>query len=577
MRGLEQRTKDGLPGDTAREGFHEMPHFPHTIRILFAHLQVARGGDAEDRMKNWRTVAHADAVAAASQGFLLSGTILAVAVLLGLLLRCFDLGSHELQYDEAATGYFAALPWSDLWGGPAALEPNPPLFYSLARLVIGAGGSVEQIRYISVAAGVLCIPLAWAIARDLAGASAAAGAALLVASSPQHVAISQYGRAYAFLIFCLMCAFVCLLRARHSAVAPPKDRFWSDRSRSVGWWWPGYVISGVAALYTHHTAIVVLAALNVAVIVVFVRADDAGRRVLKPWLVANLLVAGLYAPWLPVLVGQIHPAAHPLAATSTAVAVQVTVLQRLWNMTGNPFPFAGLPWLDVWLLPVILLSAWRVRLSREVTFLWAFVLCGLVLMLLASQFRPLLDGKTLAWAGAFAVVAAAVGCSAAGRFRLPLLVLAILIEARSVPTALHPAPEGWREVAAALREKALPHDALYVNYAASVLPLRHYGWPDAGVEIRVFAKTDEEPWFRGHAWPIVAPQAVARGALKEHLQGRRVWLLSYGKAPPDQIANEIAATSVRALHRRTERLDLSLFQSVTPAPAAAPSAAAIPP
>jgi 4-amino-4-deoxy-L-arabinose transferase-like glycosyltransferase len=528
-------------------------------------------------MKNWRTVAHADATAAAPQGFPLPGAILAIAVLLGLLLRCFGLGSHELQYDEAATGYFAALPWSDLWAGPAALEPNPPLFYSLARLVMDAGGSVEQIRYISVAAGVLCIPLAWAIARDLAGASAAAGTALLVATSPQHIAISQYGRAYAFLILCLMCAFVCLLHARHSAVAPPKDRSWKVRPRRVGWWWPGYVVSGVAALYTHHTAIVVLAALNVAVLIVFVRADDAGRRFLKPWLVANLLVASLYAPWLPILVGQIHPAVHPSAATPSAGAVQVAILQRLWNTISNPFPFAGLPWLDVWLLPVILLGVWRFRLSREVAFLWMFALGGLLLMLLASQFRPLLDGKTLTWASAFAMVAAAVGCSAAGRFRLPLLLLVILIEARSVLTALYPAPEGWREVAATLRENAMPQDVLYVNYAASVLPLRHYGWSDAGIDIRVFAKTDEEPWFRGHVWPIVAPQAVAGGALQEHLQGRRVWLLSYGKVPPDQIANEIAATSVRALHRRTERLDLSLFQPVTPAPAAAPTAAAVSP
>jgi 4-amino-4-deoxy-L-arabinose transferase-like glycosyltransferase len=127
--------------------------------------------------RRWRTQGQRPPV----ESFIRPGAVLPAAFLLGLALRCLDVESHELQYDEAATGYFSALPWPELWGGPASLDPNPPLFYSLAWLVTRAGGSVEQIRYISVVAGALCIPLAWLIARDLAGDFAAAGAALLAA------------------------------------------------------------------------------------------------------------------------------------------------------------------------------------------------------------------------------------------------------------------------------------------------------------------------------------------------------------------------------------------------------------
>jgi hypothetical protein len=205
-----------------------------------------------------------------------------------------------------------------------------------------------------------------------------------------------------------------------------------------------------------------------------------------------------------------------------------------------------------------------------VVFLLAFVFCGLALMLLASQFRPLLDGKTLAWAGLFAMIAAAIGCSAAGRFRLPLLVFALLLGLRSVPAALDPAPEGWRDVAAILRDEARPPDTFYVNYAAAVLPLRYYGWSESGMTMKVFAKTNEEPWFRGHAWPIIAPQAIADDALRANHEAGRVWLLAYGASPPDAITGELAAKSIRALHRRTEKLDLSLFRPAAPAPAQAP-------
>src|SRR5258708_3448032 len=106
-----------------------------------------------------------------------------------------------------------------LWGSPALLEPNPPLFYSLAWLVIHAGGSAEHIRYVSVIAGSLCVPVAWLIARHAAGDLAGASAALLVATSPPHIAISQYARAYALLVLCVMFAFLCVVRARHSASA----------------------------------------------------------------------------------------------------------------------------------------------------------------------------------------------------------------------------------------------------------------------------------------------------------------------------------------------------------------------
>jgi hypothetical protein len=500
-------------------------------------------------MKARQTVAGASP-APARRGFLHPAVILSAAVLLGLVLRCFHIENHELQYDEGATGYFSALPWADLWGHAAVLEPNPPLFYSLAWLVTHARGSIEQIRYVSAIAGVLSIPLAWLIARGLAGDFAAAGAALLVATSPQHIAISQYARAYALLILLLMCAFYCLLQVRPASSPPQKDR------PGRRWWWSGYAMSGLAALYTHHTAIVILAALNLSILLAAVRNDDAGRRFLREWLVANSFVAGLYAPWLPVLFGQAHP---PAAATSSAAIVHVTPFQRLWNTVSNPFRFAGLRWIELGLLPVILLGAWRLRASRDAVFLPAFLLCGLVLMLLASQFRPLLDGKTLAWAGLFAMIATAIGCSAAGRFRLLLLVLALLLELRSVPAALDPAPEGWRDVVAVLRKEARPQDTLYVNYAAAVLPLRHYGWSESGMTMKVFAKANEEPWFRGHSWPIVAPQTVASDAIRENREAGRIWLLAYGQASLDGIANEIATKSIRTFHRRTEKLDLSLF------------------
>jgi hypothetical protein len=80
----------------------------------------------------------------------------------------------------------------------------------------------------------------------------------------------------------------------------------------------------------------------------------------------------------------------------------------------------------------------------------------------------------------------------------------------------------------------------------------------------VFAKTNEEPWFRDRTFPFVVPRAVAGEALQQIAKGKRIFVVGYGTNPPD-VANEIAANSIRVLHRRTEKLDLSLFVPVAPA------------
>jgi hypothetical protein len=143
----------------------------------------------------------------------------------------------------------------------------------------------------------------------------------------------------------------------------------------------------------------------------------------------------------------------------------------------------------------------------------------------------------------------------------PLLIAAIFLELRSVPTAVEPTPEGWREVAQIFRDMARPGDAVYINYAGAVLPLRQYGWPEAQLDIKVYATSDKEPWFRGRLWPIVDPTEIAEDAVRLG----RVWLVAYGETrQSDGIDNEIGANSVRVLHRRTAKLDVSLFDRHSP-------------
>lgn len=473
---------------------------------------------------------------------------LLLAITAGAVLRWHDINEVELQYDEAATGYFAHLPWADLWGGPAVLEPNPPLFYSIARLVALGGGTVERIRQVSAAAGTLCIPVAWLLGRLLAGPFAAGAAAWLVATSPQNVAFSQYARSYALLSLLLMCAFLCIALGRRAAV---------ERS-GVGWW-AVYAAVSTAALYLHHTAIVVLAAINVAALVSSLGDGLSGRRFRVGLVVADAVVVLAYLPWFPVLVHQAMPAnGLPSAATASST----TLVQRLFAAAGRPFIFDGLPWITAWVPPLVAFGAWRFRTSRDVI---AFMLAGvggLLLMFFVSQLHPMLDGKTLAWAGLFALVGAALGLQAAGPLRWPALALVLLLQLRTDASQAQGGDarqEGWRDVAALLRRDAAPGDAVFLNDAGAILPLRHYGWPEARLDIRIMAKPEAEPWFRNAPGSRISGQdAVGIAA-----EAGRVWVLSYN-APSthDALTQQTNTASARRLFVHVGQLDVSLLAPV---------------
>jgi hypothetical protein len=124
--------------------------------------------------------------------------ILFLALTLGLL-RFVNLGSASLWFDEALT-------ITDAWN-PRGVNYNVP-GYALNRWLTSLlGGELDEfaVRWPAAIWGYLAVPLTWWAFRPLAGSRRAAGAALLVATSPWALHWSQTGRAYTLV------AVVCLL------------------------------------------------------------------------------------------------------------------------------------------------------------------------------------------------------------------------------------------------------------------------------------------------------------------------------------------------------------------------------
>jgi len=162
------------------------------------------------------------------------------------------------------------------------VEDNPPLFYVLAELSSRLGAPEVWIRLPSVVLGTLTVPVLWLAGRLVAGPRAGLCAAALWVLSPFVLFYGTEGRAYATLAFFVALSTLALLLARETG-----------RRR----WWALYALAVCAAMYSHYTAVFVLAAQFGWVLV-------ERRETRRALLLATAAAALLYMPWLPSLIEQ---------------------------------------------------------------------------------------------------------------------------------------------------------------------------------------------------------------------------------------------------------------------------------
>lgn len=203
--------------------------------------------------------------------------MLAALILLGFLLRLIRLDFQPLWWDEGYSVWFAARPLADMLRLTAA-DIHPPLYYALLHGWSGLFGlSPAALRFFSLIAGLLAIPLAYLGGRDLRNPRAGVIAAALVAINPLAIYYSQEIRMYG-------------LAATLSLAA-----LW------LGWRWaqPGarlrfgiaYTLALVAGLHTlYYFALLPLAQ--------FIWMLASARRRFWPWLAALAAAGLLYLPWI---------------------------------------------------------------------------------------------------------------------------------------------------------------------------------------------------------------------------------------------------------------------------------------
>jgi mannosyltransferase len=405
----------------------------------------------------------------------MNGLFLAV-VAVAILLRFAGLGDKSLWFDEAFTLHVASRPLRDILNLLRSVDTHPPLYYILLSAWIRLFGTGETaLRSLGAIISTGTVAGTWWLGRRLGGPVVGALAAFLTAVSPFQVQAAQEARMYPLLGLLTLSSWV-TLRAALSGGRPA---------------WVAYVVTTVLMLYTHYFAFFNIVGQGLFVAV-------AAPRARQPWLVSQLAVMVLYAPWLSAFFQALFeargwPFFRPPVALDT-----VTATLGMLSFGGYAFGFQGYfldqsspAWFQCLILVpflallVVGLSAHRGRALALWSLLGYLVVPATVAFLISLRFNIVYPRYFSFLQPAFAIVLAsgivgvcAVVESQSRRAAILASVLVLLTLQAWVLDEYYANPRlarfNWRGAAGLVSAGAGPNDVIVVMPSYAYLAFRYY-------------------------------------------------------------------------------------------------------
>lgn len=410
--------------------------------------------------------------------------------LVGFAWRVAGLGFQSLWRDEVDTLRFATRPLAELVRTFSKPGENGPLFFLAVRPWLEAAGQSEfALRFPAAAAGVVAVPLTYALARRLiahAGGSMPSGislantplvAALLVTVNPYLTWYSQEGKMYAWLTALVLAAHLAFLAA-------------VDASQSRGYGWPRwllYVVLLALAALTHVLAILMVAVHALWLVCLW----PASRRSWLPFALTLLAPAlpyfALVGWWqMRLFLNPTFQTGHPFVPLDDMVRVLLEGFGQGVTAPVLPLLLTGVIFL---LLTGVTLGAAAVAdrcLSslRLAALLLTWIAAPPLLLFLITLRKPLFADRYLIWIMPALAIAAALGLAALRRAGRPFAWLALVAllavnlwaGARQVRI---PIKADWRSAAAYVTAHRRPGDRLLYLIPYNRYSFEYYAGPQA--------------------------------------------------------------------------------------------------
>lgn len=484
----------------------------------------------------------------------------ALVTVLALLLRLPTLESRSLWLDETYSAWFAAAPLRELWTSVPLYETHPPFYYTLLKGWTTLFGTSEAaMRSLSVLASTLTVLLLASGARlaRLGQTAERVGllAALFLAVNANSILFAQQARPYALQALSGALAVFCssMLVLELARRQGPEAVHASPGTRGRPWpWVAGLALSAGVTLWLHNTGVFAAFGIWTGMTVALLLATPGprGPQALAVGL-AGLGALLVWSPFLPMLLKQ----GQAMATLSYWIGFKPRNITAAWSViSGSPhmhYPVAAL---------VLLAYAWLWR--KERAHFW-HLLCVMSLPILAlagySYFiKPLFLSRLFEWLAPLGMVLLALGVHALRpRWRLPAVVLVLMLSAWSVADFYRSRTENWREMLAQLTQESKPGDLVLAFPNEVQMPVSYYATPGRTPSFvylpAPFPALGLARRYVGNAGaPGIGPPDIER--LRTLVQDRRrVWVVERlaSRYDPDNLVQ----TEMERRHRLVRQID----------------------
>jgi hypothetical protein len=393
-------------------------------------------------------------------------------LLLAFGLRLHRLGEPSLWGDEGWSLYRARASWEDLLRGRIVLrslqpieatDVHPPLYFMALKIWIGLAGDREfALRFPSVFASILMIPVAWAAGRRLREPAAAWAGAILTAASPLYLWYAQEARMYALLALeSALLLFLLLPSGRGASLG---------LRRQIA-----ALMTLLAMILTHYTAFLLVPALGLWALA-------QPRRDLRRMALWLLIPALLFGSMFPFLYQRLTSGPERDYFFVPLEGILTDVLRA--SAFGTSFPYADpwswpLQWLWVGVIGVGVWTLTR-RMPEAVALLLAAFFGPLLGLYGLSHLKPLYQNiRHLFLIVPSAYLLASVGLAALARRALwgmllpSLLLMGMLFSDYRYFADPYPLKDDWRGALAWVGERAALED-LIILQDLQLTPLAGY-------------------------------------------------------------------------------------------------------
>jgi len=200
-------------------------------------------------------------------------------IVIGSVLRLYNLGFNSFWLDEAATDLFTQQSISNYWQLVTNLgEVHPPLFYLVEKIIIPFGTSEFLYRLFPAVFGIATIPLFYIIGKKMFGSSVGIIMAVLITFSPFHIRYSQDARMYTMFLFIISLALIFYLEA--------------IKSNNLKYWILFGFVSALA-IWTHFMAFIIIGALIIYSLFHLIKEKNSPKNLLLSIIAIIILLSPL--------------------------------------------------------------------------------------------------------------------------------------------------------------------------------------------------------------------------------------------------------------------------------------------